>query len=140
MRFFAISICSSFFILVIGSPVDYGSNNLDLNDDAINSGYQPETQPTQPDSSISIALNNEDPTLGIDSDVLNASPDSQPDLSYIAYDQEKSTHVNGKKKFTQPNSNSLAVQKSHVENCKQKSKGKSNQPCAFPGIDCKCEP
>lgn len=115
MRLSILSICSSFCIDIMGSPIDSAvSNVLNLEDVA-----------TDADWGTTVASNNvEEPFTENNSD-SQFGPDSP---IYVATSKQTST--------THPTSNSLVVQKSQVRDCKKKSAGLSNIECKLTGIDC----
>lgn len=115
MHFFILSVCLSFCIDIMGSPIDSAvSNDLNLEDVAIDADW-----------GAKVASNNvEEPFTENNSD-SQSSPDSP---IYVATSKQIST--------THPISNSLVAQKSQVRDCKKKSAGLSHIECKLTGIDC----
>lgn len=86
MRFLLLSFYSFVLTVILGSPIDFSSNDLNLDSSETNLEDNqptqltvPETQtPPQPDNVEKIALGNVDPTIETtDLDTLDTNPNSQ---------------------------------------------------------------
>lgn len=161
MRFFLLSIYSSFFIAILGSPIDSAPNDLSLDDSVTNLDLE-ETQatsqpnidleytqtPSQPNTAIPVAFNNVDST---DSDVTEsqtpldsgsgtsvATIDADPTIN-TDLDQLGSTYIATNEQISTPSVHSSWVaQKPQMDLCKtKKQSGDKNTPtCVISGIDC----
>lgn len=143
MRFLLFPIYSSFFITIIGSPIDFASDDLYSNDIAADlDTTETQTTPTI-DSTIKVAQNNVD---YIDSDVIppetplssdsettvalaDVAPTTDPNL-----DGQSGTYIASNKQVsTQSTSSTSTDLKAQIQNCKKNFKSK---PCIIFGIKC----
>lgn len=140
----------SVFTIITGSPIDFEPNSFDSNDVASDSDNQPEqlnvagTQtPPQSDSSMTVALGNQDPSIESNFHTTKSSVDGQPDPGIEANldNQSDLSSPTSDQQTSDDRKTSIEIDmKSELENCKKRTLSGARVICNIWGIDCMYKP